>query len=79
MLGIPVGICHLDISLENALLSEGRAVITDFGLAQAGRNFQGRRGKAVYMAPEVYAGRVYDGQRADVWSLGVVLFMMLSF
>eukprot|EP00808_Paulinella_micropora_P028599 g36967.t1 len=72
------GISHLDLSLENCLLSEGRALITDFGLSLEGRHFQGKRGKPSYMAPEVYAGRRYDGHLADVWSLGCLLFMMLT-
>ena len=38
----------------------------------------GRPGKLIYMAPEIYAGLPFDGQRADMFSLGVSLFLMLT-
>lgn len=34
-------------------------------------------GKPNYMAPEIYAGRSFRGQRADIWSMGVILFVMV--
>ena len=36
-----------------------------------------RPGKTAYMAPEVYGGKEFDGEACDVWSMGVVLFIML--
>jgi len=54
--------CHLDLSLENVLLSEGVAKICDFGLAREGRCFKSATdspGKIPYMAPEVFRRQVY--------------------
>ncbi|CEP02993.1 non-specific serine/threonine protein kinase [Plasmodiophora brassicae] len=80
-------ICHLDLSLENILLADDATPkICDLGLARrlppaSGAPFQGsistRPGKLSYMAPEVYVGRDFHGTQADVWSLGIVLFIML--
>eukprot|EP00484_Ammonia_sp_Unknown_P029515 CAMPEP_0197037226 /NCGR_PEP_ID=MMETSP1384-20130603/14486_1 /TAXON_ID=29189 /ORGANISM="Ammonia sp." /LENGTH=1380 /DNA_ID=CAMNT_0042467497 /DNA_START=42 /DNA_END=4184 /DNA_ORIENTATION=+ len=84
------GVCHLDLSLENTMIYkvDGLKVkIIDFGLAkhfdyknnEKDKNFLNdkRVGKRGYMAPEVYNKMVYDSRKADVWSLGVMLFMML--
>lgn len=35
-------------------------------------------GKVAYMAPEVYAGQVYNGVKADMWSIGIVMFVLLT-
>ncbi|KAJ8576502.1 hypothetical protein ON010_g2708 [Phytophthora cinnamomi] len=73
------GIAHRDISLENIMLHRGRCKIGDFGLATRARRVSGRRvGKEYYMAPEIVAGETYDPKAADVWSLGIVLFIMLT-
>lgn len=86
-------IAHRDISLENVLLQDGICKLVDFGLAtKATRRCTDRVGKAYYMAPEVVAaGRIgdgdasstgrrsaYDPKAADMWSLGIVLFMLLT-
>lgn len=79
------GIAHRDLSLENILLDKsGRhCKIIDFGMAiQAPKDRllqpQGPFGKAFYMSPEVYHNTTfYDPFATDVWSLGVVLFMMI--
>ena len=67
-----------------------RCVIIDFGMAikcdrdETSASFlllspTGRIGKANYMAPEVYAGTAdFDASRADWWSVGIVLFIMLT-
>jgi len=78
------GVCHLDLSLENTMifdLPSQTIKIIDFGLAL--RSLDGnflnnkRVGKTGYMAPEVFAKQSYDARKADIWSLGVMLFMML--
>merc|ERR1719464_107629 len=76
--------CHLDLSLENTMLFDVRALrvkLIDLGLTQhfPNRDFriQKRVGKQQYMAPEVYARKVYNAKAADVHCLGVMLFMML--
>eukprot|EP00808_Paulinella_micropora_P008064 g14306.t1 len=72
------GLCHLDVSLENILLADDDSIrLCDFGLALEGRHFRQKRGKPGYIAPEVFAGREYDGRKADIWSAGVSFFTML--
>lgn len=86
------GIAHRDISLENVLLDAARQCrVSDFGLASLqGSRCHGRVGKTFYMAPEVFAAvsdpdnsrpaclEFYDGLKADVWSLGILLFIMVT-
>ncbi|KAE8968343.1 hypothetical protein PR003_g24032 [Phytophthora rubi] len=73
------GIAHRDVSLENIMLHRGRCKLGDFGLATRARRAGGRHvGKKYYMAPEIVAGDLYDPKAADVWSLGIVLFIMLT-
>jgi len=79
------GYCHLDLSLENTMISDLANLtvkIIDLGLTQHFPNgdFQcllGRVGKLQYMCPEAYARQAYDARKADVYCLGVMLFMML--
>jgi serine/threonine protein kinase len=72
------GIAHRDLSLENILVHDGLCKISDFGLSTTDRHSCETVGKAYYMAPEVVAGCLYDPLNADVWSLGMVLFIMLT-
>ncbi|OWZ18223.1 Serine/threonine protein kinase [Phytophthora megakarya] len=72
-------IAHRDVSLENIFLHHGRCKLGDFGLATRVRRCSGQQvGKKYYMAPEVVAGEVYDPKAADVWSLGIVFFIMVT-
>ncbi|KAE9033404.1 hypothetical protein PR003_g8999 [Phytophthora rubi] len=74
-----IGVAHHDLSLENVLLKDGQVKICDFGLSAAASQFSSDLvGKFYYMAPEVTQGAVYDPKGADVWSLGVLLFIMLT-
>ncbi|GAB9467163.1 Serine/threonine protein kinase [Globisporangium polare] len=74
------GVAHRDLSLENVLLRDDVCKICDFGLStDADRVCKGERvGKAYYMAPEVVAEQEYDPAAADMWSLGIMLFIMLT-
>lgn len=75
-------IVHLDLKLENLLLNQDLVIkITDFGCArfQVGqKTFDTPCGSYAYGAPEVISGQKYDGKKADTWSLGVILYCMVS-
>ncbi|CEG44362.1 serine threonine protein kinase [Plasmopara halstedii] len=73
------GIAHRDISLENIMLHQGQIKLGDFGLATYAASASGCQvGKKYYMAPEIVAGKTYDPKVADIWSLGIVIFIMLT-
>ena len=73
-------IMHRDIKPDNILLHNGNIKIADFGFCKPLENqndmVQTMLGSPIYMAPEVIRGEVYTN-KADIWSLGVVLYQML--
>lgn len=75
-------ICHRDLKPENILLSEdGDVKIIDFGMAALHQNNQKLHtacGSPHYAAPELLKSKTYRGDKADVWSMGVILFAMLA-
>ncbi|KAF0687449.1 Aste57867_20813 [Aphanomyces stellatus] len=75
------GIAHCDLSLENVLLDAcGDVKVSDFGLAVDAATPQHHpMGKHFYMAPEMLVAHPsYDATKADVWALGIMLFIMLT-
>ncbi len=80
-------IVHRDIKPGNILLSDGHAVVADFGVARAigianlhdlTRTGDLVPGPAVYMGPEQLAGDSATDNRSDIYSLGCVLFEMVT-
>jgi serine/threonine protein kinase len=80
--GEPLGLVHRDVSPGNILVSEdGAVLLTDFGIAKVTQSERTRtgemKGKAPYMSPEHAHARPLDG-RSDLFSLGVVLFELVT-
>src|ERR687895_1742963 len=77
------GIVHRDIKPHNALIDDdGRLKVTDFGIARAGPSSQMTEagsiiGTAQYLSPEQARGSAVD-QRSDLYSIGVVLYELLT-
>lgn len=74
------GVAHRDIKLENMLLTSDLTIkFADFGFAtQDGiEKLSQFRGTKTYMAPEIKEGKVYNGKQVDIFSIGVVLFIMV--
>ncbi|KAH7158111.1 hypothetical protein B0J13DRAFT_650909 [Dactylonectria estremocensis] len=76
-------ICHRDLKPENILISADLQIkIADFGMAALHQTDTHQLATACgsphYAAPELLKNRQYRGDRADIWSLGVILYAMLS-
>ncbi|XP_008810568.2 CBL-interacting serine/threonine-protein kinase 14 [Phoenix dactylifera] len=79
------GVFHRDLKPENLLLDDqGDLKVSDFGLsavvstANGDRLFQTLCGTPAYVAPEILSKRGYDGAKVDIWSCGVILFVLAA-
>uniref|UniRef100_A0A915KU61 non-specific serine/threonine protein kinase n=1 Tax=Romanomermis culicivorax TaxID=13658 RepID=A0A915KU61_ROMCU len=76
-----LNIAHRDIKAENLLFSETLDIkLVDFGFSNYAPEetlLQTWCGSPPYAAPELFLGEKYSGQKADVWSLGVVLYILV--
>lgn len=76
------GYAHRDLKLENLFLDDLNDIkIGDFGLAgklKPSTLMNTSCGSLRYAAPEILRGKLYSGELADVWSIGVILFTFLA-
>ena len=80
-----LNICHRDIKADNILLDEKYNLkISDFGFSGfIYRNngkilYKGLKGTPQYMAPEIIEKNKYDGEKADIFSTGILIFSILT-
>jgi len=74
-------IVHRDLKPENLLLdSEGNIKINDFGFSNVikpGKLFTTFCGSPLYAAPEIFLAKEYTGPEVDIWSMGVILYVLV--
>jgi serine/threonine protein kinase len=76
------GVAHRDLKPENILLdSAKRSKVNDFGFAvfpDARGLCTGCVGTPGFTSPECLSGKPYDGRKSDVWSMGLILYQMVT-
>jgi serine/threonine protein kinase len=75
-----VGVVHRDLKLDNILVNDKMEIkVTDFGFStHNNNNLPIYAGTFPFMAPEVTSRASYDGIAADIFSLGVIMFVMVT-
>jgi serine/threonine protein kinase len=70
-------ISHGDLKLDNILIGNDQIKIIDFGLAceTEKKEFSG---SIDYCPPEGFSGKQFSGEKADIWSVGVILYSMIT-
>jgi serine/threonine protein kinase len=74
-------ICHRDIKLDNIIYNQDtkKVKIIDFGFAICSKEpLKTMCGTPAYLAPEVLTNREYWGPPADLWAVGVVMYVLLT-
>ncbi|XP_052026005.1 sperm motility kinase 2B-like [Apodemus sylvaticus] len=76
------GIVHRDLKPDNIMIdSNGKIKVIDFGLSaqvKPGQRLSYHCGTFPFAAPELLLGRLYDGHKLDVWTLGIFLYLMIT-
>ncbi|KAF5782994.1 putative protein kinase CAMK-CAMKL-CHK1 family [Helianthus annuus] len=79
------GVFHRDLKPENILLDEsGDLKVSDFGLSAISEQIKGDGlfhtfcGTPAYVAPEVLGRKGYEASKVDIWSCGVILFVLMA-
>lgn len=76
-------VLHRDLKLDNLLLTEDLKTVKlcDFGVSRIMKDGDvviGQCGTPAYIAPEILRDRGYSGLKADIWSLGVILYALVT-
>jgi serine/threonine protein kinase len=76
------GVAHRDLKLENILFdATGHIKVIDFGFSRfvtPGELFGTPCGSTQYVAPEVISGHSYEGRAVDMWSCGVIIYVLMT-
>ena len=74
-----IRVAHCDIKLDNIMVDRQlNLLLYDFGFAMFGKlnSLTAGRGTKQYAAPEILESKTYDGRKTDIFSAGVVLFIL---